>query len=82
MPAVSETIPAALQADVDKALAWYNAEYDVVFSVTGIVDADEVAAPGPKDLKLVLCGGDMCRQESFRVDGDVVFLIDPLHSPA
>jgi hypothetical protein len=68
MPSVNETIPDALQADVSAALAWFNASQDTTFEVTGIVDAEQsLAETGTRDLRLVLCGGDRCLQESFRV---------------
>ncbi|MFK7899086.1 MAG: hypothetical protein AB8G23_24895 [Myxococcota bacterium] len=78
MPTVSESIPPALQSDVDTALAWFNRDQVIPFEVTGILDADEVApAPGPRDLKLILCGGDRCEQRSFRVaEGAIGFLED------
>lgn len=66
MTTVSETIPDHLTDRVDAALAWWNAEQDVVFEVTGIVDPDD----GGRDLRLVLCGGDRCEQRSFRLDGE------------
>ena len=68
MPTVSETIPAALQADVDAALAWFNREQPIPFEVTGILDADAALGTDmPRELRLVLCGGDRCEQRSFRV---------------
>ena len=68
MAAVSETIPEALQPDVDAALDWFNDTQSDVFEVTGIIDADlAVGADTRRELKLVLCGGDTCQQRSFRV---------------
>ncbi len=68
MAAVSEPIPEALQPDVDAALDWFNGTQLDVFEVTGIIDADlAVEADTPRELKLVLCGGDTCLQRSFRV---------------
>ena len=68
MAAVSETIPEALQPDVDAALDWFNGTQSDVFEVTGIIDADlAIEADAPRELKLVLCGGDTCQQRSFRV---------------
>jgi hypothetical protein len=68
MPSVTETIPEALQGEVSAALAWFNASQDTTFEVTGIVDAEQsLAETGTRDLRLVLCGGDRCLQESFRV---------------
>ena len=71
MPQVSETIPDALQPQVDAALQWFNASADAGgenFKVTGILDADE-SLSGSDELRLILCGGDRCEQRSFRVKG-------------
>jgi hypothetical protein len=36
--------------------------------VTGIVDPeDSLQTSGPRELRLVLCGGDRCEQRLFRV---------------
>lgn len=68
MPIVSETIPAALQPDVDAALAWFNRDQAVPFEVTGILDPDAALEHGSaRELRLVLCGGDRCEQRSFWV---------------
>ena len=68
MPTVSETIPAALQPDVDAALEWFNRDQEIPFEVTGILDPDAaLSSVAPRELKLVLCGGDRCEQRSFRV---------------
>ena len=68
MTTVSETIPEALQPEVEAALAWFNATQAREFDVTGILDPDlSLAASGPRELRLVLCGGDLCQQRSFRV---------------
>lgn len=68
MAVVSETIPEVLQPDVDAALEWFNDTQSNVFEVTGIIDADlAVEADTPRELHLVLCGGDSCQQRSFRV---------------
>jgi hypothetical protein len=68
MPTVSETIPAALQTDVDAALAWFNRDQAIPFEVTGILDPDDALEhESPRELRLVLCGGDRCEQRSFRV---------------
>jgi len=68
MPTVSEAIPAALQPDVDAALAWFNRDQAVPFEVTGILDPDDALEhDSPRELRLVLCGGDRCEQRSFRV---------------
>jgi hypothetical protein len=78
MSTVSETIPAALQPDVDAALEWFNRDQAVSFEVTWILDPDEALASDlPRDLKLVPCGGDRCEQRSFWVaDGAIGFLED------
>jgi hypothetical protein len=68
MTTVEETIPNALQAEVDAALAWFNQSESVAFEVTGILDPQAaLEASGSRDLHLVLCGGDRCEQRSFRV---------------
>ena len=68
MTAVQETIPAPLQPDVDAALSWFNQRQDISFEVTGILDPeDALSQSGPRELRLVLCGGDRCEQRSFRV---------------
>jgi len=65
---VRETIPTALQPEVDAALAWFNGREELPFEVTGIVDPETaLEAPGARELRLVLCGGDRCEQRSFRV---------------
>ena len=68
MATVTETIPESLQPEVDAALAWFNHTQADPFEVTGIIDADlTLAASAPRELRLVLCGGDTCQQRSFRV---------------
>ena len=68
MAKVSEIIPESLQSEVDAALAWFNGTQEDEFEVTGIVDADlTLAASTPRELRLVLCGGDTCQQRSFQV---------------
>ena len=68
MATVSETIPQSLQAEVDAAISWFNARQTDTYEVTGIVDADlTLAASAPRQLRLVLCGGDSCQQQSFQV---------------
>ena len=82
MSTVSETIPVPLQPDVDAALEWFNRDQAIPFEVTGILDPDAaLASDTPRELKLVLCGGDRCEQRSFRVakgaaGRDVGFLED------
>lgn len=68
MPTVSDIIPDLLQAEVKAALDWYNASQPDAFEVTGIVDAELSLATGaPRELRLVLCGGDTCQQQCFQV---------------
>ncbi len=68
MATVSETIPDLLQPEVDAALTWWNNTQTDEFEVTGIVDADiSLSASDPRELKLVLCGGDTCQQQSFKL---------------
>ena len=68
MAVVSETIPSALEPQVDAALAWYNARQSEHFEVTGIVDADaSMQSAEPRELRLVLCGGDLCQRQNFLV---------------
>ncbi|MDG2049831.1 MAG: hypothetical protein P8M78_06690 [Myxococcota bacterium] len=69
MPHVSETIPDALQPQVESALAWFNASAEAAeesFQVTGILDAEQTLN-GSGELQLILCGGDRCEQRSFKV---------------
>ena len=68
MTSVQATIPEALRPRVDAALAWFNREQGSEFEVTGIVDPEaSLATDGPCDLRLVLCGGELCEQRTFRV---------------
>lgn len=68
MTTVEETIPDALQPEVEAALAWFNQSEDVAFEVTGILDPQAaLEASGSRDLQLILCGGDRCERRSFRV---------------
>ncbi len=68
MTVVEETIPNALQPEVEAALAWFNQSEGVAFEVTGILDPQiALEASGPRELRLILCGGDRCEQKSFRV---------------
>ena len=68
MANVSDTIPEGLQPEVDAAISWFNKQQDDAFEVTGIVDAEQaLASTGSKELRLVLCGGDICQQKSFSV---------------
>ncbi len=71
MANVSDTVPSALQPEVDAALNWYNKSQSDSFEVTGIIDADtSLAEAGTRELRLVLCGGDTCQQQTFFVDSD------------
>ena len=82
MTTVQETIPEALQPEVEATLAWFNGREDVAFEVTGILDPEAaLKTSAPRELRLVLCGGDRCEQRSFRVtasgdDYEVSFLDD------
>lgn len=68
MANVSDTIPERLQPEVDAAISWFNKQQNDAFEVTGIVDAEQsLASTGAKELRLVLCGGDICQQKSFNV---------------
>ena len=68
MTTVEETIPDALLPEVEAALAWFNQSEDVAFEVTGILDPQAaLEESGPRDLHLILCGGDRCERRSFRV---------------
>ena len=68
MTTVSETIPDALQPGVHAALSWFKQTQEHVFEVTGIVDPERsLAMESPRELRLVLCGDDVCEQRSFRV---------------
>ena len=63
MTNVQETIPDALEGEVAAALTWFNANEDERFEVTGILDPEAaLGSAGPRDLRLVLCGGDRCEQ--------------------
>ena len=60
MAKVSESIPTDLQPEVDAAINWFNAQSADEFEVTGIVDAeDSLAQNDEKEIRLVLCGGDI-----------------------
>ena len=68
MEKVSESIPSDLQPEVDAAINWFNTQSADEFKVTGIVDAeDSLAQSDEKELRLVLCGGDICQQKKFKV---------------
>lgn len=68
MAKVSDSIPETLQPEVDAAINWFNAQSSDDFTVTGIVDAEEsLASTDERELRLVLCGDDMCQQKKFNV---------------
>ncbi len=68
MTRVQETIPEALRPEVEAAIAWFNRQETATFEVTGILDPDaSLASSSPRELRLVLCGGDRCEQRSFVV---------------
>jgi len=68
---VVERIPNELQAEVEAAIAFINAERGSAFRVTGIVDPEEALAQRSDeegfDLALVLCQGDLCLKERVRI---------------
>jgi hypothetical protein len=66
MSTVLEIIPDELREEVNAAITWFNAYKNTSFEVTGIVDPPRAAGTG-EDLRLVLCGEGVCRQETFRV---------------
>ncbi|MBL6687414.1 MAG: hypothetical protein ISP92_04240 [Pseudomonadales bacterium] len=66
MPTVLEIIPDQLREEVNAAVSWFNARENASFEVTGIVDPPNAAGSG-EDLRLVLCGEGVCRQETFKV---------------
>ena len=68
MSNVLDLVPEDLRAEVDTALAWFNAHENASFEVTGIVDPPAASGSG-EDLSLVLCSDGVCRQESFEVTG-------------
>jgi hypothetical protein len=68
MTNVLEIIPEGLHAEVDAALAWFNVYENASFEVTGIVDPPTAPGSG-ENLRLVLCGDGVCRQETFKVSG-------------
>lgn len=68
MSNVLEFIPQYLLEEVNAALVWFNAQENASFEVTGIVDPPNASGTG-EDLRLVLCGDGMCRQETFQVSG-------------
>ncbi|MFT4518738.1 MAG: hypothetical protein ACI9JM_001123 [Halioglobus sp.] len=87
MAVVSETIPTQLQAEVNAALVWFNASQSNTFEVTGIVDADlSIQSDEPRELRLVLCGGDSCQKHNFQVSStgagfDIAFAQDEQNPP-
>jgi hypothetical protein len=68
MTNVLEIIPESLQAEVGAALDWFNTHENASYDVTGIVDPP-VTSGSSQDLRLVLCGEGVCRQETFKVVG-------------
>jgi len=71
MSNVVEEVPRELAAEVDAALAFWNEGQSTPFKLTGVIDPDSVLAGRKPDeefeLPLVLCQGDLCVRESFRV---------------
>ncbi len=68
MPNVSDMITRVNKEAVNDAVVWFNASYNASFEVTGIIDPPAAAGKGGV-LRWVLCGGGVCRQESFQVTG-------------
>ena len=86
MTTVQDSIPEALRDEVDAAIQWFNRDRNDTLEVTGIVDPERSlattgSASAPRELKLVLCGGDFCEQRTFHVvksgDGFLVELVQP-----
>ena len=71
MTQVFETIPSHLQSHVDAALGRFHAQNDGDYEVTGIVDPPSVETGEGFQLRLVLCGEGMCRQENFQFSAEV-----------
>ena len=80
--AVEETIPESLRPEVDAALGWFNGQQETPFEVTAIVDPEvALEESGTRALRLVLCSGERCEQQSFEVtplgEGYEVALLEP-----
>ena len=68
-----EDIPDHLKPAAQAALSWINDARASDYSLTGLVDADDIATVGePFEFGLVLCDGEICAREQVRVvpDGD------------
>lgn len=69
----SPTIPPALRAPVDAALARIDAAEEAHFEVTGLLEANAAARAlesgtgDPVELGLVLCDGDRCLRQQVRI---------------
>ena len=68
-----DNIPDHLVPAAQAALLWINNARASEYSLTGLVDADNIETAGePFELGLVLCDGEICAREQVRVfpDGD------------
>ena len=68
-----ENIPDHLAPAAQAALLWINNARASEYSLTGLVDADDIETAGePFEFGLVLCDGEICAREQIRVvpDGD------------
>jgi hypothetical protein len=68
-----ENIPDHLAPAAQAALLWINNARASEYSLTGLVDADDIETVGePFEFGLVLCDGEICAREQVRVvpDGD------------
>lgn len=65
---VQEQIPESLRPEVEAALDWFNGQQESPFEVTGILDPEAaLASSGGRALRLILCSGERCEQQSFEV---------------
>ncbi len=75
VPRVEESIPANLVDEAEAARAWFARDRGTEFSLTGIVDPEEVreqeSEAQSRQLELILCGSrdghDVCLRERFEV---------------
>lgn len=61
-------IPASLCPAAEAALTWINQERGARFTLTGLVDVDEVVVDAGVEFGLVLCEDDLCVREQVRVE--------------
>ena len=65
---VQETVPESLRPETEAALDWFNGQQETPFEVTGILDPEAtLAISGRRPLRLILCSGERCEQQSFEV---------------